>query len=955
MDQGEDGSYLRRLAASVAGLSPRVLVVTAPAGYRKGALLRACAERAGPLVTCALSARAAPDLARSVLDALVAGDRSRAARSAADRLAQRPQAASANARESLRREWPLDDRPTLFALRDVAAQLATPAGADLFGELVAALPASRTLAVSTRTALPPALAQIVERERNAQVGVADLALSADAVDALARRAGLDAGAGAAIYDVAAGWPLVSRLLVGLFRHDAREEIVEAAAALPGESLLAFAAHRTIARLAEPVREALVVTMLLHGAAHVDLVRVLGDACDDLVFARLVSLPFVERDGERAVVHPEIAALLRARFASLVKALYERTLHVLTGDGAYVAAARVALAGGDGPRAAAIIDAAPPYTSAPVPLGEYERIIDRIDGDLITRFPNVWIATIPYRTFQVDRAAFVREAETVFYCLPHGTRPDLRAAALMLLASAYTNVGRAEEANALVDEALRGFAADSSSARVSVLNFAAALRGIEGRFTLARALAGEAASISRHSFGEDQTLHYIDMHEAAFAGKNDRVVVIVDELLRRLEPGELPLHRANAATNGALVTWVNGDDASFERYIAVLADALTPGIERGFAPMIDAARGRAAPFDARYPGPLLAAVGHLYRLAWTTSAADSLEAARAAVSAADERRDPYVQILAHAALYVLDEPARAREAAALQAIVATVESAEMQAAVHDLVRGKPAGILEPYVRRRVLRDRAQAPQRLTVELFAGRVARGAEPIRLSDKEFELLALLASSHGALSRDRIGEALWDHLDPEEWPNNLKVTISRIRTKLAMRDGIVAADGRYRLSPMIDVDLRNAETIVRELENGALDERKREDLRAILVAYRSGAVGRYDRFAWVQPLLARIDDLLCTAGTALAGDAFAHGRFDEALARASEIAAIDPFNETVCEVTMRVLAARGDLDGARRELQRYTASLAAELGAAPTARLTELARELGVAGAQRLVRGGA
>jgi DNA-binding SARP family transcriptional activator len=950
--QAKDGSDPRVLAASIADRAPRVLVLSAPAGYRKGALLRAYAERAGPLLTCYLPPGA--DLARAVLDALVAGDRSRAARSAADRLAQRPEAAAANSREALRREWPLAERAALFALRDVSGQLATPGGADLFEELVAALPGSRTLAVSTRTPLPPALAQIVERERSMTVGIADLALSAQDVDELARRAGLPADAAAAIYDVAAGWPLVSRLLVGLLPHDSREEILEAAAALAPDSMLAFAAHRTIARLPEPVREALVVAMLLHGASHVELVRVLGDACDDLVFARLSSLPFVEPDGERVIVHPEISALLRTRFESLIKALYERTLHVLTGDGAYVAAARVALDGGDGTRAAAIIDAAPPYTSAPVPLGEYERIIDRIDGDLITRFPNVWIATIPYRTFHVERAAFVREAETVYYCLPHGTRPELRAAALMLLASAYANIGRTEEANGLVDEALRGFAAASSPARVSVLNFAASLRGIEGRFSLARALAGEAAGISRHSFGEDQTLHYIDMHEAAFKGKNDRVVVIVDELLRRLEPGELPLHRANAATNGALVTWVNGDDESFQRYIATLADTLTPGIERGFAPMIDAARGRAAPFDARFPGPLLAAVGHLYRLGWTESAADALEAARAAVSAADERRDPYVQIVAHTALYVLDEPVRAREAATLEAIVASVESTEMQDAVRALVRGKPAGILEAYVRRRVLRERPQTPPRTVVELFAGRVTRDSQPIRFSDKEFELLALLASSHGALSRDRIGEALWDHLDPEEWPNNLKVTTSRIRTKLAMRDGIVVADGRYRLSPMIDVDLRRAETVVRESDGGALDDRKRGELRAIVAAYRSGAVGRYDRFPWVQPLLARIDDLLCTAGTALAGDAFANGRFDEAVAHASEIAAIDPFNETVCEVTMRVLAARGDLDGARRELRRYAASLADELGAAPSARLTALARELGIAGAERLVRGG-
>ncbi|MEA2719601.1 MAG: hypothetical protein QOJ39_1465, partial [Candidatus Eremiobacteraeota bacterium] len=360
MTQAKDSSDPRVLAHSIADRAPRIVVLAAPAGYRKGAFLRAYAERAGPLVSCDLPA-GGTDLARTVLDALVAEDRSRAARSAADRLAQRPEAAFATSREALRREWPLAERSAVFALRDIAAQLATPAGVDLFGELVATLPGARILALTTRTALPPALAQIVERERSAALGVPDLALSAAAVSELGRRAGLPPDASTAVYDVAAGWPLVSRLLVGLLHRDSREEILEAAAALPAESMLAFAAHRTIARLAEPVREALVVTMLLRGASHVELVRVLGDECDDLVFARLSSLPFVELDGDCAVVHPEIAALLRSRFESLVKALYERTLHVLTGDGAYVAAARIALDGGDGTRAAAIIDAAPPYT------------------------------------------------------------------------------------------------------------------------------------------------------------------------------------------------------------------------------------------------------------------------------------------------------------------------------------------------------------------------------------------------------------------------------------------------------------------------------------------------------------------------------------------------------------------------------------------------------------------
>jgi DNA-binding SARP family transcriptional activator len=936
-------SIISVLAASVATETPRLIVLSAPAGYGKNAFLRAYERYAGTLNSCDLAVEPeSADLARPVLDALIAEDRRRATRFAVDRLAWRADTIAAGSRMTLRREWPIGDDRQLFAVRDVGGRLATPAGMDLFVELVASLPPARTLAVTTRAPLPPAVQNVVGRERAVSLAAEHLALSREAVIDLAIAAGQRPAVGDAIWELAGGWPLVSRLLVRLdIPENGLDETLEAAGVLPKETLLTFAVHRTIASLHALVREALVVAVLLSGATHAQLVRVLGDACDDIVFARLATLPFVVMVGERAVVHSEIAGVLRSRFSSIVKVLYERTLNVLTGEGAYVEAARVALQGGDVERAAAMIDAAPPYTAAPVPLSEYERIIDRLDRSLITRYPNVWIATIPYRSFAVDRRTFVREAETVYYCLPAAAGGDQRAAALMLLASAYFNAGRLVDADRLIEEGLRGFASAPSRVRASLLNMSAWLHGMEGRFTHARAIAEEAAGMWRSSFGENQTLHYIDMHEAAYRGQNERVVVIIDELLRRLENDVLPLHRANTATNGAVVTWANGDDESFQRYVAVLEDAMTPGLERGFAPIIDAARGRPIELDDGYPWPVLAAVAQLFRLENVANGpTDALDAARAAARAADERRDPYTGILAHVALYVLDGGSRAEHAAVLQALAAAVESEELHAAIAALLRGEPAGMLERFIRLRVLRERQSNVPRLTLKLLAGCMLRDGVPVRLSDKEFELLALLGSSHAALSRDRIGEAIWDHLDPEEWPNNLKVTVSRLRSKVGLRDAVVLVDGRYRLSPVVDVDLRRAESVVRESASGGLDDGRRDELRAVLTAYASGTVGRYDRYPWVQPLLARVTEVVCDAGAILAADALARKEYDDALRYAGEIEAIDPFNESACETMIRVFNARGDASAARRVLRRYTEALANELGATPSSRLVELVR---------------
>ena len=935
------GSIDPNLVASIAESAPRVLAVIGPPGYRKHELLHALAPTIGPIVACTLgSANTDADLARPIVDALIAGDRTRVARSAADRLARPRELAPATSRESLRREWPIAGEPHIFVMNDSSGTFATAAGIDLLTDLIADLPASRTLAVVSRTPHPPALAQLFERESAVVVAADQLGYSRQETGRVAAEANLPADLGSAIHSVTRGWPMVTDLLARLIRTDGAANLAEAGE-LPFDALLPFAVHRTVAKLDGAVRDALVVCSVLRGAAQVDLIRVLGDVADDWLFAQLTSLPFVDVEADRAVVHPEVGSVMRERFRSLVSALYDRTLHVLSGDGAYVEAARVAIDHGDVRRAAAILDAAPSYTTARVPLGAYEHVLDHLDRGLVTRYPNVWLATIPYRAFAVDRATYVREAETVYFCLPRTAAPELRATILVHLASAYANVGRLSESDELIEGALRGFAREPIPARATLLMFAAVMRGMEGRFVLARTLADEAAAIETPDavFGENHTLHYIDAHEAAFRGQHERLLIIFDELVRRLSAEELPLYLAYAAIDGALMAWVYGDDARFQRYLGILEDRLTPGIERGFAPVFDAARGRVPRIEPSYPWPVTAAIAYFFQATQAADQRTAREAARAAVQAADERRDPFMQIVAHVALYVIDDSSHEIEAAVLRGLVRPIESPELAEAIDALIAGRPAGILTTF-QQRLLHDRTAHAPRFVVELIAGRVTKDGQPIRLTEKEFELLALLASSRGVLTRDRVGDALWNHIDPEEWPNNLKVTLSRLRSKLGVRDAVVAVAGAgYRLAPTIGVDLRELEAIVRRRPSEKLDDAARDALRAALGAFASGAAGRYERFTWMQPALARIHDAVSSAGLRLAQDALDAERLDDALAYAAAVADIDPLNEGACELAIRARIARGEHDAARREYRRYATALADELDAAPSARLAELA----------------
>jgi len=932
-------SDLARFVERLVETRPTLLSVWGPPGYRKRAFTQGLAQHVGTLIACDLDRRRNRDPARAVLDAVVGGSRGRAERSSADRLAIRSGRTLGTARQALRREWPRTEGADLLFVRDAGGVLATPAGADLLAELIATRPAERTIALVTRAKLPPALAAVLD-ERGVCVGPDELALSRSAVNDLAAAAAIPADTAAALYDLTAGWPLVSRLLLFSIRRDGSREALDEAAALPAAAILPYAVRRVVSSLDDTTRRTVIASSIRPGATPDELARVVGERCDDAVLMRFGRLPFVATEDDRAFVHSEVVALLRTRYAALFDTLYERTIQVLVDDGAHGPAAGVALENRDAPRAAALLDAAPPYTHGGVGLVEYERVLDRVDHDVVARYPNIWLATIPFRRFAVDRDTYVREAETVYYCLPYAAAAEKRVSALMHLASAYFSLGRVDECDSLVDAALEGFAAATPSARATLLNFRAALRGEQGRFTEARALANEAAALANQPFAENMALHHVEASEALMRGRYDRVRIIFDELLRRQAHEHLPLYYAYSATDGAFWAWTFGDDATWTRLLGALEEALTPGLELGFARMIDAARGNPIDGDDAYAWPVHVAVAEFYRLGNAADADEALDAARRAASHADQRGDPMLQVLAHAALYVLDATSRAAQSAILNELAAGIESPELREAVCRLIAGEEAGILEPFVRRRVIAERQPMPRRAAVELLGGRIFGDGRLRRVSGKELELVALLASSYGPVSRDRIGEVLWEHLDPEEWPNNLKVTVHRLRDKLGDRDAIEIVDGQYRISQGVDVDLRRYEAAVREIPAPPLDAKRRDGLTAIVDAYRTGATGSYERLAGMQTALARIHDVVCAAASALAADALDGKRYDAALEFAHTVNAVDPLSEAGCELVMKVNGARGDADAARREFRRYASELKSALEAEPSARLVELAR---------------
>ncbi len=736
--------------------------------------------------------------------------------------------------------------------------------------------------------------------------------------------------------------MVTRLLLGVAASGRLDRLVDGLDDVAFEELYDYLADAVVAELPGVIADALMVVAAVPGATLEDLRLALGERFDALVERRLLALPFVT--STRGWGTPSTRWWPRcwrcatpSASATRRNARWRRTSSAATARGQRRSRSRKR----DPHRAARILDRLPTYLRTSTALPDCEQVLARLGPALIAQYPNLWIATIPFRRFAVELETYLREARTVYYCLPIESDEQLRLDAMLQLVNALYTVGELEESERLIDGALAAIAAPSA-ARAQLLTYTASLRGLQGRYAEAAALRREAAAIRAPDFFADLALNYVDSHESIARGRYEPGMAIIDESLRRMKEARLPLYIAIMATNGAIFAWANGDDARFAAYVVQIEEAMTPGIERGFVSMLAGARRRAFVPDPRFETPVAIAIGHLYRMGHAADAGTAAAAAEAAAREADRCRDPYVQVLARAACVQLHPERRAGEARALLAAAERIESPELLAAARAIAGGDAAyGILEPFVRRRVLRPRSATATGVAVQVFAGRVEVDGAEVRLAGKEFELLLYLAYARGAAAREAIAEAIWPAIDDEEKrANNVRVTLSRLRRKLGDERFVTRLDGGYRLSPEVAVDVRDAERLVRECAAAsALDERQRAALAGVFARIEAGGFsGRLERLAWFAPHRLRLRELAFAIGTQLGRDAHARAALEEAMRYARTLVELDPLDEEARKLVLQALVAGGRRDAARRELDGYSALLRDELDSEPSPELVAL-----------------
>ncbi|MDX1622203.1 MAG: AfsR/SARP family transcriptional regulator, partial [Nitriliruptorales bacterium] len=212
---------------------------------------------------------------------------------------------------------------------------------------------------------------------------------------------------------------------------------------------------------------------------------------------------------------------------------------------------------------------------------------------------------------------------------------------------------------------------------------------------------------------------------------------------------------------------------------------------------------------------------------------------------------------------------------------------------------------------------------------------------------LLAALAARAGrTVPNDVLIDAIWDGDPPDAAASTFRSYIARLRRAFeragARGATVVLTDSAgYRLDDAVEVDasLFEAEaTQAREhFAQGELTETVRLTGDA-LGRWEGGAFGPFSDRVWAAPAAVRLEELRLGTRELRARALLDSDRVLQAVARLEELAASEPYRESVVQLRALALYRAGRDADAMRVIRDFRARLVAEHGLDPSGQLTEL-----------------
>jgi DNA-binding SARP family transcriptional activator len=830
--------------------------------------------------------------------------------------------------------WSRECGPNLVIFENAESLRAAEIDRSIFTRVLGSTRPERTIVFCTRAPLPFELHRFAPPHQAMTLTSEDLALRDEEATELFGDYVDDVESIRRVQEISRGWPIAVLLLRRMATEGRLAETLRSAERREFKDLYGYLSSEVMAKLDSEALDLLILVASLPNATLLDL-EFLGVATTRASRSALASLPFVRIENGRISVHPLLLESLRSEHTTAMDAALRDAAAKLLEDGHDVRAAQFYAHANDLESAAASLARTPPYVFSNS-LPACADVIDRLDADMICRYPALWVSTAPLRCFAVDTRRYLSEAEQVWFSLPLDVDEQLRVGVAIEYCSALAADGRLAECDAVVDAEVTRLGDTSPNLRGALLFHLAGRYGVRGAFAKARALVAATGQAQELTFIRGRVLDKIEAHEAFLSGRFNAGIAMLEQSLRlaRRSGAAVALHSTLA--NAAFFCWLFGEDGRLEDYVSELERNLLPGLERGFAELIAAARGKWVPA----PGP---AALEVYRacaalIACTTSSGvDRLSAARTAISSARHIQDHFLLTLAHICEALISaEPPRTKLTVILES-AAPIDSVVFKEAIVAIFDDRRT-FLQPFIDRLVAVPRHQVGS-LAVNILSGIVKRDGTPLKLTDLELTLVAVLSSQNRSFRRDELIDTIWPTLDESDARNSLKVCIHRVRQKLG-ENSILLDEGMYRLTPSASVDLRDIEVESRKSRLREIGETERENVRLALHSLTN--LRPYPKAPeWFAELERRVSHLHRELSLRLGLEALKRRAFDDAQDIAHGLASRDLCDEEACEIIIRANLLAGNRSGAIEALRSYATTIRRELDVEPSKTLLRLLDE--------------
>lgn len=219
--------------------------------------------------------------------------------------------------------------------------------------------------------------------------------------------------------------------------------------------------------------------------------------------------------------------------------------------------------------------------------------------------------------------------------------------------------------------------------------------------------------------------------------------------------------------------------------------------------------------------------------------------------------------------------------------------------------------------------------LTNEIFVDEAK-----LAMSDREHEVLAIVALRQGHMDAEAIAASIWPDADICESLKALRVYISRLRKLLSQPELIASVQNGYRINGTISVDLWEIDSQLRDhrVADGDTPVEELELLYRRLRSFFERQGRRSIRWSWFAPVELQIDSYRREVGLHLGQKLLAAGRIYEAHRVAEQLVVADPLCELSRALSIKAALALKNYGFALRQYRSFESILRQELHAQPS-----------------------